>query len=243
MRSSAGQHLRAKTQQPRSSNGNARKRLKNGIEPIMPVGLHCQLAVAADNYKEQSERLTKLPFPCQLLTWPPPARMQLETLQALALDVNSHSNGLARTYRIHILQHVVTNHPQTCETAAGSLRIQLRQRDTRVKWRGRARHGSSQIHKQGWQGMWACVCECRLGDMKGALTCILHAMSMKYMRTNASAMLQAAVREQRPTRRAVPSHTPAAQRQQPVVAQHKERVFRAEISLGMGCQTMSATVT
>jgi hypothetical protein len=41
----------------------------------------------------------------------------------------------------------------------------------------------------------ACVCECRQGDNKGARTCILHAMSMKYIRTNASAMLQAAVTE------------------------------------------------
>ncbi len=126
MRSSAGQHLRAKTQQPRWSNANARKRLKNG-----GLGSIATLQLQQSNYKEQSERLTKLPFPCLLLTWPPPERMQLATPQALALDANSHSHSLARAYRIHILQHVVTNHAETSQATAGSLSIQLRQKTHR----------------------------------------------------------------------------------------------------------------
>jgi hypothetical protein len=125
--------------------------------------------------------------------------MQLATPQALALDANSHSHSLARVaYRIHILQHVVTDHPEPCQTAAGSLSIQLRQKRHTGEKAGNSAARLKPIAQAVAAGYVARARVCASADwatIKGARTCILHAMSMKYIRTNASAMLQEAVTE------------------------------------------------
>jgi hypothetical protein len=142
MRSSAGQHLHANTQQPRSSRST--KTLAT-----MPA-------------VERNVLLTVPPFPCLQSTWPQPARMNWTTPLAHSYNIqyNVAITPITAIYiyiyiyirvvtaiaahRIHILQHVVANHRKICKPAAGSLSVQLKRNET-VKWlRKRATWHASQ---------------------------------------------------------------------------------------------------